>query len=138
MFLLDMGRGGSRSGGWPNTRPVEAAATTVPVPTSCKQALKLAFGGPATKTGYVQAGNGRGKGRRDKSRRGLVCTGPSSGFCLRSGYAEMCREKRVGDIGDSGGDDYDGVAGVGGAGASGVELQLFFFGVDLHSARPAF
>lgn len=44
IFLLDMGRGGSRSGGWPNTRPVAAAATTVPVPTSCKQALKLASG----------------------------------------------------------------------------------------------
>lgn len=44
IFLLDMGRGGSRSGGWPNTRPVVAAATTVPVPTRLGTACILLAG----------------------------------------------------------------------------------------------
>lgn len=36
-LLLVLGRGRSESGGWPKTKPAAAAATTVPVPTSCNQ-----------------------------------------------------------------------------------------------------
>jgi hypothetical protein len=34
-LLFEPGRGTLESAGWPNTRPAAAAATAVPVPTSC-------------------------------------------------------------------------------------------------------
>lgn len=36
-FLLEVGLGASKSGGCPKTRPAAAAATAVPVPTSCRE-----------------------------------------------------------------------------------------------------
>jgi hypothetical protein len=79
--LLENGRlddvnGGSGSIGWPNTKPVAAAATAVPVPTSC------CHEGSVSVTVVARGRCNNGQEAETKSRAIQGCVGNVAGACV--------------------------------------------------------